>query len=648
MAKIIEWGPEETKKKLKQRLTLAKRDRDAYEYRWSDSERIVYRTNQAPYSNTVDSAISSYGAGIDKTPDYNGEDYTVGYCMKNLRFIHAQLSANPPSVVVKPATSDQDDHTRAQLADKIVRHFIRAYNMQEVFDRCTLNTLLYGTGFIKTVWDPHKGDILEVDDEGNLTMEGDISISTPSPWDVFVDPDAECWEDVTYIFHRIKIPLEEALYLYPQHADKLKALEGKEADEYSRRGIQSDNYADIEIFEYWEKGAPYNGFLGRFGVMLEDGYLLESIRDNPFKVKGPHDVVPKAMLPFHILTDIDVPNRVWGRSFIEWAAPLQDNLNKLDSAQLGNMEAHSAPRLILPEATEIEDDAIDNNPWSYIKIKGNQPPYFMSAPPVIPQMDNLRAQLKADVDDMSGVNPAMFGQMQRETSGTSLQYATNQGNMIRRRLFNKYVLLTESVYKALLSLARDHWDTEKEITVVGKEKALETITLKGSDIQYGFDIVVEYGTSLSLDPTTRREEILTLSPLLEKAGINPKQQLRHLKLNDLEGVFDANQLAEDRQKEYFAKILATNSLIPPREFEDHENMLAYCLQYVMTKEFEMLSEEQKQLIEEHIRQRKAMAAQVTAAAQGAPSGQLPPEGIEAGAGAGAPVGAEEALPMQPG
>ena len=643
MARIIEWSKEEAIKKLRDRLKNAKKDRQHYEYRWSDSERIVYRTNQAAYDKNVDSGLSAFGGSSTITPDFNGEDYTVGYCMKNLRFIHAQLSANPPTVTIKPATSDQDDQVRAQLADKVVSHFLRAYKLQEVFDRCTLNTLLYGTGFIKTVWDPHLGDIISVEEDGTIVTEGDFNITTPSPWDVFVDPDAESWEQVRFVFHRVYMSLEEAMYLYPQHIDKLKSLAGKK--ERTRTSLEDESYETIPVYEYWEKGAPHNGFLGRFAIILEDGYILEPVTDNPVKIKSPGDVIPKAVLPFHILTDIDVPNRVWGRSFIEWAAILQDNLNKLDSAQLGNMQAHSAPRLILPESAEIEDDAIDNSPWTYIKIKGNQPPYFMSAPPVIPQMDQLRAQLKADVDDMSGVNPAMFGLMQRETAGTALQYATNQGNMIRRRLFNKYVLMTESVYRALLNLAKDNWTTERTISVVGKEKALESVTLQGSDIDRGFDIVVEYGSSLSLDPTTRREEILTLSPLLEKAGISPKQQLRHLKLNDLEGVFDANQMAEERQKEYFEKILATGSLIPPREFEDHENMLAYALQYVMTKEFEMLSEEQKELIEEHIRQRRDMAAKAKTPEVPAPEGQLP-EGIAPGAGPGAPVDVTQILPMQ--
>jgi len=42
---------------------------------------------------------------------------------------------------------------------------------------------------------------------------------------------------------------------------------------------------------------------------------------------------------------------------------------------------------------------------------------------------------------MAGVNDSMFGQQKREQSGFSMQYATNQGKMVRRRLFNKMCYL---------------------------------------------------------------------------------------------------------------------------------------------------------------------------------------------------------------
>jgi hypothetical protein len=225
-----------------------------------------------------------------------------------------------------------------------------------------------------------------------------------------------------------------------------------------------------------------------------------------------------------------------------------------------------------------------------------------------------------------------------------MQYATNQGNMIRRRLFNKYVQFVEDIYKSYLSLVRKHWSIPRTITVLGKEKALEAVDIKGMDIDGGFDIVVEYGASLSLDPLTRREEILSLQPMFQQAGVPPRVTLKMLKLNELEGLYDIMQLAEDRQRELFEEMIATGRYLVPRKLQDHENMLAYGMQYVMTTEFKYLPEESKVLIERHIEERAEVAAAEKAPA-GSAGGAMPPG--PAGAPGDLPAG-PEMVPAQAG
>jgi hypothetical protein len=192
--------------------------------------------------------------------------------------------------------------------------------------------------------------------------------------------------------------------------------------------------------------------------------------------------------------------------------------------------------------------------------------------------------------------------------------------MIRRRLFNKYVLFVESIYKRYLQIIQKHWEIPRTIHVLGKENAFEAVDIKGADISGGYDLVVEYGASLSLDPTTRREEIMTLMPIFEKAGIETSEVLGMLKLNELANLYDLNDLARDRQREIFEEMIATGMYIAPEELQAHREMLAFAYRYLMTVEYKYLKEEQKVLITRHVKEREAMAAQeqASAAAQGAP------------------------------
>lgn len=633
--KVITWSTDTTRKEVQKRFKNASEARKSLEDSWLRNESTLYsiRGNVGPGTSSMTSLQNVFQYGM---PGIDGSDanMNIAYTFKNIRYIHAQMSANPPSVAMRPATSDQEDHRRADAADRIARWAIRHYTMQEKVDQLSLNCLVYGTGLIKAVWDSTKGDIIKFDPETDeIELEGDISVTNPHTWNIFLDPDAKSWDECKWVIERIYMDYEEACSRWPERKDELKKAKVERtggASESTGRASYTDDvhYNSVELLEYWETGLPTNGYMGRYCITTTDGSVIEPCRPSPhrFKRAGAASSIEKedipdevkemriaqlpemACLPYALLTDIDVPNYLWGRSSVEYASLIQENLNRLDSSVLDNIQAHGVARMIVPESAEINDDALSNSPWDVVKMTGNQPPYYMSPPQLMPDMTNSRQNYIEGIDQVMGVNEAMFGQQSREQSGASMQYATNQGNMVRRRLFNKYVLAVESIYKNILNLARKHWSMGRTISVLGKEKALEAVDIKGADIDGGFDIVAEYGVTLSLDPVTRREEILTMQPLFEKAGVPVRSTMKMLKLNELEGMFDRLDLAENRQKEIFDEMVATNRYIAPEDLMDHENMIAWALDYFMTQEFTVLAPETKSLLKQHIRDRGKLAA----------------------------------------
>ena len=631
--KISIWNDDKARQEILKRFSNATRDRSVHEAIWRQNERTVYSSlgtrNSLSTNMTMDFPLTEVLSNIDQS----NADVSTSYVMKNIRFIHAQMSSNPPIVAIRPQTSDQDDQRKADAADRIVRWALRKYSLQEKFDQCNLMALVYGTGFIKTVWDSSQGDILEANLEtGELTLEGDIDIAIPSTWNIFMDPDARSWDSVKWIIERIYIDIDEAIQRWPDKRDELEEARVQEKTPTStgqQTELRDIHYNSVELLEYWETGLPTNGYLGRYCITTVSGEIIESPRPSPFRFRRagaasrielselPDEVkqakiarLPEqAGLPYHIVSDLDVPNTIWGKSAVEYSMTLQNNLNRLDANRLDNIQAHGAARMILPESAEISEDALGNSPWDIVKITGNQPPYYMSAPQLLPELSSERNNYIQGINDVMGVNESMFGQQSREQSGASMQYATNQGNMIRHRLFNKYVNCVESVYKAFLNLIRKHWSIGRTIHVLGKEQALEATDVKGMDIDGGFDVVGEYGTTLSLDPITRQQQILTLQPLFEKAGIDSRILIKKLRMNDMEGIFDSFELAGHRQKEIFDEMIGTGIYIAPEEQMDHENMIAWALRYFMTQEFTALPAESKVLLKQHNKDRAAVAAQ---------------------------------------
>jgi hypothetical protein len=529
--------------------------------------------------------------------------------------------------------------------------------MQEDFDLGSLDCIHYGTAIFKTIWNCELGDILSEDDNGEYITEGDFELTGVSPKDFYIDPDAKTWKQVRYVFQKYVIPYEEAVYRFAKDKDtgeidkkKIAMLENYRRSEVRERDRSSvAQTSTVEIFEYWEKGLPCNGYAGRYAVCGRNGGVISEVTCSPYQFTKARksEGFKRARLPFHIFTDIDKPGRVWGRSFLDYVVRPQDVLNKLDSVVLDNLQANGVMRVILPEGTEIAADSLTNSPWDIVKITGSQPPHYMSPPQLSPDMSRYRDQIRQGIDDMSGVNESMFGQQSRETAGFAMQYAVNQGSAIRRRLFNKYAMVTEAVWKDYLDLIRMNWDEPQLVSVLGKEKAMESKSIKGSDIDGGFDIIVEYGTALSIDPVTRREELMQMQQFFTQAGVPPRTVLKLMRLNELEELQDQVEIAERRQREYIDQIISKGKYVPPEVFEDHENMLVYCKFFFNTSEFKALDDEIKGLIRRHFIDRIRMPAEetklVAPKAPAAPAAPAPamPAGLPAAPGLPmAPAGAE--------
>lgn len=655
MPRILIWDEATAPKKLAKQLESGMLKREPYLRQMDANDATVFPD------------MENNGVRYDFEDLYSSEQeengVNINYTFKNLRFIHAQMSANPPTVVPRPTSSDNDDRRKADAADRLIRYAIRQYDIPEHIDQLSLNTLLYGYGFIKVVWDSMKGDLSDLDEEtGEIIMEGDFSFTIPHPRSIVLDHQAKHWSEVRYLYEEISMSVEEAEFRWPDKMDIIRKAAARQHGHGSNtRNVNDDDI--VKLWEYHEKGLPINGMLGKYCICLTDGTLIEPIRPHPNRFNPPMDQLdkkmkakaeaegrewkrmpPTAVLPYGYLSDIDVPDSVYAKSFVEYEVDVQETINRLDAVTLDNLEAHSVGRLILPEGAELEDNALSNSPWDVVKMTGSQPPHFMENMKLPPDMTMYRDRLVDGIDQHAGINASMMGQMDRETAGFALQYATNQGNLVRRRLFNKYVKVVEWTYKAYLNLVRKHWDEPHTIKVLGKERAFEAFDIQSADIDGGYDFVAEYGSSLSLDPMTRREEIMNMLPMFEKAGVASKTLLRMLKLNELEGMFDMMEMASLRQREIFERMIETEQYVAPEELEEHKGMLDYAYQFRMSSEYKYLpSDEVKMLVDQHIKEREMMAAKGAGAPDqpGAPGpdpqGGQPPAGMMAGAAGQAPA-----------
>lgn len=639
--KVQSWGPSEAQSIIEQRLIKAKMHRENnFEAQWRANESMLFKpSGDSTLNPTLSySSLAEVYAAKSSAPSPGINTPKVA---QNLRFLHSQMSANPPSVIPQATSNEHSDKQAARAADHLLKFGKREYKIQENIDLTSLSTLTYGTGFIKLFHDPTAGKQPLKFEEGSdeITMPGDFKARPRLIWNLWVDPDADVWDDVRYIFERHIMPAEEALSRWPEYRDIIMNNLVDTANHPSRissLGKAEGNVTDtrdefhnamVEIYEYTEKGLPTNGMAGRRCFHIEDGTLLGDMSANPH---------PEAILPYGILTDIDVPGEVYGKTTVDYALGLSRVVDALDNMVLNNIELHGSIKLVVFDQAETNKDDFSDDPVDIITVNGTHAhaPYQLKPASVTSDVYSLRAQLLESIDGIMGVNEILQGQLNRELSGFASQTAINAANMVRHRLFYKYTALVEFVYWTYLMSVRDNWKTRRVVSIVGPEDQTTVEAYQGADIASGYVLYVEYGTNFSLDPAMRREEIMQSKDIMVEAGISPKKIVEKLRYNEFGDIFDAVEAASKRQMEIFDEAIKKYEKTGNVDIEPanvmrkayHLEMAEAAMEYVMTKEFLNLDAELREGIYNHIDEREALAAEQAAPpAEGQP-GQPPMAG----------------------
>jgi len=654
MARITPW--QKPQAELSKRLQAAIKARAKYEQEWLSNEATVFATRNGYYGGAPGGyAMLASGTSAAEASEESGDLY-LNFVSRDIRYTHSLISSNPPVVAPKALTNDPTDTRAAEVADNLVHYGVRAYGINEKKDLVALQTLVLGSGFFKSFWNPELGDPIAVDGDGKITMQGDYDLQACNTWDIYPDPEAKSWDAVRYVFQRHHLPLEQALHMFPESEGQLQAVGQDGGTRSLFRQNQDANIDVVEVWEYWEKGTPMNGFQGRHCWHLRDGKPLSKIVPSPHYYTRAFDAADEvdpetgaplqrslkiATLPFFIWTDLDLPDTYWGMSLVSYTGEAQETLNKFVNQAVDIMRAVGTPKLIVHESAEIDEQDLSNSPFDVLRIKGPLGAvYKMDGGQPSPAMMEYTQFFKQSIMELAGANESTYGQQSRETSAYAMQWASQQTQAMRRRLFIKYTAVVEAVYKDYLNTVREYWDTARTIKIVSDDMAFSVIDIEGADIAGGWDIAVEYGTNLSLDPSIRREELLNLraAGVTQGAGISDRQLLKYLRLSNFSGLIDASEQAGKRQHEICLKMATDREYIKPRESQNHELMLEWLNDYVMTSEFRDYDEEVKRLIEQHLKERTDMAGQTAAAAAGPAAGG----GLEALLGGGGGAAPEEA------
>jgi hypothetical protein len=641
-----EYIPELTEKEmvLAEEFRSAKIARFRWEEEWRRNEVALLDTGiEDGALRYSPGSIAGVASAIPESANDAVENFMgMNISARNMQILHSQLMSNAPIMSAVPQSKDNSDREAAKGHEKALSHIREDKNITEWIALGTLQMFYYGFGVVKQVYDKSAGAYEADVKTGALKPIGDIKFSNPLSWNIWFDANATSVNTITKVWERLHFDYHAAKAFFGQ--DLLGLLAGQRDIVITPNSGMLPQYfaGTVSVYERWEVGTAANGFKGKLIYHLENGRLLKEIETSPcqfnmFPKASNTTRVKVARLPYTIFSYEDVPGSPYARSPVAKCNRAQRILNASISNIISTARNMGTPKLMC-ERSAINEKTLTDDSIQVIDLdtsgggpagSGSQFPAVLQGASTSQDMKFIVEQCMNHINEQWGINDAMLGKQGRETQGITLQLSIQQGNLIRERMFDKYVTALTDLNKLALAYAVGNWPRSKWEMVLGKEDEHLLESSLNADVEGGYTIHIERNMLLGLDPISRQEQLIRLQPIFEKAGMDQTYFVRLFQIADLRGLYDQYDQADTRAKKNLKYIIENKGEFPKiYKYEKHIAICAYLQEYVGTVEFDELKDELKDAINKFIDARMQMEAEKSTGGQPTPT---PP------AGAGAPV-----------
>lgn len=545
-------------KKTKVELFEQYRRRIGVSRRWRQQEGFddVWR-------RLIDLYRGKHWEGIDTDEDL----VAVNLAFSTVNVIAPSVSVNHPKIVV--SANRPEDEDRAAFVEAVINHLWRHYDFRTPFKRAVKDFLIMGHGWLKVGWRFTEQEqslsenereammqeqMLQADSfaernpelAGDLPTDEDIIANVPStemrivadqpfverisPFDVFVDPEATCPEDMTWIAQRVVRPLESAQKdkRYKPSVRKRLTSDAGVNPLYTDR-LNPDEYVnDVERVTLWEFYDIKENTMCIFAESSNDEFLVD-----PVAMPYPFGQ------PFVQLRNYDIPDHFYPMGDLEALESLQEELDKTRS-QLVNARKRFSRKYLYHErsfgpegraALESDEDnrlvpvVDENRPLSEVVVPLPQVP--MSG-----DVYNTSQIIENDINVVSGVSEYARGAMPEiRRTATEAAIVADAGNARASDKLAIVELVIGKVARHVLQLMQAYMTGEQMARVAGRNNKDLYVKYERDDIIGEYDFVVEAGSTQPMNETMRRQSAVSLlnamGPLVGQV-IDPAALARHV------------------------------------------------------------------------------------------------------------------------
>jgi hypothetical protein len=558
---------------------------------------------------------------------YRNVDRGVGYLPRNRFHINkilptiqnrlARLTKSRPKYQVRPQSNDQEDKDSSRLAEQVLDMI---WEKEEIAQK-QIDLFMWlqqcGHSYLKTSWDPTLGKLITDPMTGAVDYEGDIRIDVVSAFEVFPDPLAKNFRDVSWIVQAKVRKLDYFKLNYPEKGDQVKEedtwllssqyenrINSLTANTPSSAGTQQNiKNTAIEMVLYERRSQKYPE--GRM-IVCANGVLLE---DKP---------LPCGEIPFIKFDDIIVGGKYYSESIITHLRPIQDQYNRVMTKRAQWISKLLAGKYIAARGSELIEEALNDQSGEVIyhtPVPNGEPPTALQIPQIPSYAYKEEESLEAQFNDVSGINEVSRGQSpgQGITAAIALQYLSEQDDTRIGIMSRRHELGMARFGRLILLYIEKFYQTPRLLKIAGQNMEYLVKEFQGADLKGNTDVTVVEGSTLPGSITAKRDLILQLrregllgDPSDPKAN---EKVLKFIEYGDVADIWEDHSVDMAQIKRSIDTIEAGEMPDAPNELDNNELHIQEKNRLRKTDKFHSLSPLSQELLLQDIEARLQLIIQ---------------------------------------
>lgn len=491
---------------------------------------------------------------------------TIPLSTSAVNSILAVITDNKPSITVIPRQPENE--IIATVIQAIVEWLWEFNDCDVKLPSTMLNTLIFGNGFWKILWDPSKSG-----------GKGDISIINIDPTCMFFNPEATSIDNADVVMHVEQMSLRRVEMMWPEKAAEVKAkikdpsLIVDRPQVGQRPGGSRSTYnvattTNSDVWQYTQGPSKDGGSQKKDTVTVMERWELDKQSFkwkkavlSPDVVLEPMEETDFLMVPIVHFQDYQMPWTIWASGEIGLVENLQYEINRRRGMILDILRYCASPLLVYDPGAGADIENLEVEPGKAIPAEGG--PQAVSW--MVPQVDlgglfKVNETDKSDMNNILGnVDMIQGAHPPGVDAGIALEQLADAANARLRPKIRLMEAALRRAGKILIHYIQKNYTAERVFRIVGQDANQFFAINKPASMEPGgvdangqpqmqpvydqssnhipqdaeFDVRIGAGSTLPVSKSAKFQQAITLfdrgclppSELLRAAGWDKWQQI---------------------------------------------------------------------------------------------------------------------------